>query len=144
MMLYWSQGSGRHGPVRTQAHRGDASCADRATYNRLVSASTLTSLFGTALPLIQAPMAGAQGSALAIAVSSAGGLGSLPAAMLTPDGLRDEIAATTAATSKPYNVNFFCHVPPTPDADRELRWRERLAPYYRELDIDPQTIPSGP
>jgi nitronate monooxygenase len=102
------------------------------------------SLLGTALPLIQAPMAGAQGSALAIAVSKAGGLGSLPAALLTPDGLRDEIAATAAATSNPYNVNFFCHVPPTPDPDRELRWRERLAPYYRELDIDPQTIPSGP
>lgn len=102
------------------------------------------SLLGTALPLIQAPMAGVQGSALAIAVSNAGGLGSLPAAMLTPDGLRDEIAAIAAATSNPYNVNFFCHAPPTPDVDRELRWRERLAPYYRELDIDPQTVPSGP
>src|SRR5688500_17250097 len=99
---------------------------------------------GTAPPLLQAAVAGAQSSALAIAVSNAGGLGSLPAALLTPDGLRDEIAATAAATSNPYNVNFFCHVPPTPDADRELRWRERLAPYYRELDIDPQTIPSGP
>ena len=111
---------------------------------RAVRNPQLISLLGTALPLIQAPMAGSQGSALAIAVSNAGGLGSLPAALLTPDGLRDEIAATAAATSKPYNVNFFCHVPPTPDADRELRWRERLGPYYRELDIDPQTIPSGP
>ena len=72
-------------------------------------------LLGTALPVIQAPMAGAQGSALAIAVSNAGGLGSLPGAMLTPDGLRDEIATITASTSKPYNVNFFCHTPPTPD-----------------------------
>ena len=89
-------------------------------------------------------MAGSQGSALTIAVSNAGGLGSLPAALLTPDGLRDEIAATAAATSEPYNVNFFCHVPPTPDADREKRWRELLAPYYRELAIDPQTIPPGP
>ena len=75
----------------------------------------LVSLLGVALPLIQAPMAGAQGSALAIAVSNAGGLGSLPAAMLTPDGLRDEIAAITTSTSNPYNVNFFCHVPPTRD-----------------------------
>jgi nitronate monooxygenase len=89
-------------------------------------------------------MAGVQGSALAVAVSNAGGLGSLPAAMLTPDGLRDEISAITAATSKPYNVNFFCHLPPTPDPDREARWRDRLAPYYRELGIDPRTIQAGP
>jgi nitronate monooxygenase len=106
--------------------------------------STLASLLGTDLPLIQAPMAGVQGSALAIAVSNAGGLGSLPGAMLTPDRLRDEIAAITASTSTPYNVNFFCHTPPTPDADREARWRDLLTPYYRELGIDPQTIQPGP
>ena len=89
-------------------------------------------------------MAGAQDSALAIAVSNAGGLGSLPGAMLTPDGLRDEIATIATHTSKPYNVNFFCHTPPTPDRDREARWRDLLAPYYRELGIDPQAIQSGP
>ena len=100
----------------------------------------MASLFGTPLPVIQAPMAGAQGSALAIAVSNAGGLGSLPGAMLTPDGLRDEIATIATHTSKPYNVNFFCHTLPIPDADREARWRDVLAPYYRELGIDPQAI----
>jgi nitronate monooxygenase len=89
-------------------------------------------------------MAGVQGSALAIAVSNAGGLGSLPAAMLTPDGLRDEISAISAGTSKPYNVNFFCHIQPTPDPDREARWRDLLGPYYRELGIDLQTIQAGP
>ena len=41
------------------------------------------SLLGSELPLIQAPMAGFQGAALAIAVCKAGGLGSLPCAMLT-------------------------------------------------------------
>jgi nitronate monooxygenase len=102
-------------------------------------------VLGIDLPLIQAPMAGVQGSSLAIAVSTAGGLGSLPCAMLDPDGIRDEIAAIAAHTSKPYNVNFFCHTPPTPDADRELKWREMLAPYYRELGIDPPSISSpGP
>jgi nitronate monooxygenase len=109
-----------------------------------VSTPTLKSLLGISLPIIQAPMAGAQGSALAIAVSNAGGLGSLPAAMLTPDALRDEIAAVTRSTSKPYNVNFFCHTPPAPDAGREARWREMLAPYYRELGVDPHGIQSGP
>lgn len=43
---------------------------------------------GIELPVIQAPMAGVQGSALALAVGRAGGLGSLPAAMLTVEDLR--------------------------------------------------------
>jgi nitronate monooxygenase len=85
-------------------------------------------------------MAGAQGSALAISVSAAGGLGSLPAALLTPDQLRDEIGAIAARTSNPYNVNFFCHTPPAPDPERHDRWRALLEPYYRELGVEP---PSG-
>jgi nitronate monooxygenase len=89
-------------------------------------------------------MAGVQGSLLATAVSNAGGLGSLPGAMLTPDALRDEILAVSRSTSRPWNVNFFCHRPPTPAADAEARWRDLLAPYYRELGIDPQTIEPGP
>jgi nitronate monooxygenase len=101
-------------------------------------------LFGIALPIIQAPMAGAQGSALAIAVSNAGGLGSLPCAMLAPDTMRRELAAIRAATDKPYNVNFFCHVPPQPDAAREALWRDTLAPYYAEFGIDQASIASGP
>ena len=88
-------------------------------------------------------MAGVQGSALTIAVSNAGGLGSLPAAMLTADALRDELAAIARSTSQPYNVNFFCHTPPQADAAREARWRERLAPYYRECGLDPQVIPAA-
>jgi nitronate monooxygenase len=98
---------------------------------------------GIELPIIQAPMAGVQGSALAIAVSNAGGLGSLPCAMLTTDALRGELAAIAAGTRKPFNVNFFCHRPPVPDADRETRWRAALAPYYNEHGIDPATIPAG-
>jgi nitronate monooxygenase len=104
----------------------------------------IRSLFGVELPIIQAPMAGSQGSALAIAVSNAGGLGSLPCAMLTPDAMRAELRAITAATSQPYNVNFFCHQPPVPDAAREAAWRAVLAPYYAELGIDPASIPAGP
>ncbi|GAB3470851.1 nitronate monooxygenase [Massilia terrae] len=105
---------------------------------------SLQTLLGTALPIIQAPMAGAQGSALAIAVSNAGGLGSLPCAMLAPDAMRKELAAIRAATDKPFNVNFFCHTPPAPQPGVEARWREVLAPYYAEFGIDPATIPAGP
>jgi nitronate monooxygenase len=104
----------------------------------------LGELLGTELPVIQAPMAGAQGSALAIAVCNAGGLGSLPCAMLGLDAIRGELAAIAAATRRPYNVNFFCHAPPEPDAGREAAWRSALAPYYAEYGIDPSAIPPGP
>jgi nitronate monooxygenase len=76
------------------------------------------SLLGTALPIVQAPMAGVQGSALAIAVSNAGGLGSLPCAMLSTDALRGELEALREHARGPYNVNFFAHRPPAPDAAR--------------------------
>ena len=104
----------------------------------------LSHLLGTRYPLIQAPMAGVQGSAMAIAVSNAGALGSLPCAMLTPETIRQELQAITAAIQgQPYNVNFFCHTPPEPDAAREAIWREALAPYLAEFGIDPATIPAG-
>jgi nitronate monooxygenase len=105
---------------------------------------TLKPLFGIEVPIVQAPMAGVQLNKLASAVSEAGALGSLPCAMLTPDSLRKEMDAIAATTSRPLNVNFFCHRPPEPDLAREARWREKLAPYYRELGIDPASIPAGP
>lgn len=101
---------------------------------------SLEELFGVELPIIQAPMAGVQGSALAIAVSNAGGLGSLPCALLSPDAMRREVSTIKAQTAKPFNVNFFCHTPPAPDVAREAAWRERLAPYYQEFGIDPRAI----
>ena len=48
--------------------------------------NTLAERLGTRWPLIQAPMAGSQGSALALAVGAAGALGSLPGALLAVDG----------------------------------------------------------
>ena len=96
------------------------------------------------IPLIQAPMAGAQGVALAVAVCKAGGLGSLPAAMLTPDRLREQIAMARDATSAPFNVNFFCHSEPVANPEIEARWRNRLAPYYAEAGVDLSAVPAGP
>ena len=89
-------------------------------------------------------MAGVQGSALATAVSNAGGLGSMPCALLRPAAMRDELERIRAATTKPYNVNFFCHQPPAPDATRDAAWKAALAPYYRELEIDVAAIPADP
>ncbi len=106
--------------------------------------TTLRDIIGTDLPLIQAPMAGVQGAALAIAVSNAGGLGSLPCAMLSVQTLRAELALIRAQTSRPFNVNFFCHTPPAPDDEREARWRAALAPFHTEYGIDPARIAAGP
>ena len=94
-------------------------------------------LFGIETPILQAPMAGAQGSAMAIAVSEAGGLGALPTAVLGAAQLETEIAAIRAATKQPFNLNFFCHKPPRVDADASARWIAALRPAYDALGIAP-------
>jgi nitronate monooxygenase len=104
---------------------------------------TLRDLLGIEHAIVQAPMAGVQDSALAIAVSNAGGLGSLPCAFLTLTSMREELLQIQAHASKPYNVNFFCHRPPSSDAERNAAWRAVLAPYYRELGLDAGAIPAG-
>jgi nitronate monooxygenase len=104
----------------------------------------LTTLFGIEHPIVLAPMAGAMDFELVAAVSEAGGLGSLPCAMLTAETLRDQFAKIRARTKKAINVNFFCHTPPAPSNAREVRWRDRLKPYYEELGIDPALpVPSS-
>src|SRR5215813_3151527 len=104
---------------------------------------TLRQLLGIELPIIQAPMAGAQGGAMAVAVSNAGGLGSLPCAMLSLEAMRNELALIKAQTDRPFNVNFFCHTPPTPSPEREAAWKALLSPYYKKYGIDPETVPVG-
>ena len=96
----------------------------------------LLDLIGIDLPIIQAPMAGANGLAMAIAVSEAGGLGSLPCAMLDADKVRAEIGVILLKTAKPVNVNFFCHKPAVPNSNRDAVWKWHLAVYYKELGLD--------
>ncbi len=105
---------------------------------------SIARLFGIEIPVIQAPMAGVQLGALAAAVSEAGALGSLPCALLSNEGMVRELELIRARTARPFNVNFFCHVPPAADARREEAWRRELAASYREYGIDPATIPAGP
>lgn len=103
----------------------------------------LLDLFGIDLPILQAPMAGANGADMVIAVSQAGGLGGLPCAQLSPAQVTDAVAHIRAQTSAPFNLNFFCHTPPDLDsaAVREslTRWREHLAPYYKEAGLPEDT-----
>src|SRR5262245_30740877 len=103
-----------------------------------------TEMFGVELPIIQAPMAGSSDAELAIAVSEAGGLGSIPCAMLTSEQARASLMTFRQRTARPVNLNFFCHRVPKADAEREQRWRERFAPYYAELGIDASTPANVP
>ncbi len=102
----------------------------------------LLELAGIELPIIQAPMAGANGSAMAAAVSAAGGLGSLPCALLDTAMARAEIGVIGQSTSKPFNVNFFCHGPAKADGARDTAWAARLRGYYDEFGADAATAPA--
>jgi nitronate monooxygenase len=103
-----------------------------------------TARLGLALPLIQAPMAGFQGAALAGAVAQAGALGSLPGAAMTPQALGDAVASLRQRGGAPINLNFFCHEPPAADPAREAAWREALRPFYEELGVSLSAIAGGP
>jgi nitronate monooxygenase len=98
----------------------------------------LIEMLGIAHPILLAPMAGPGTHELAIAVSEAGGLGGLPCAMLQPAEIAAQTRAIQERTSRPFNLNFFCHTAPEPDAAREDAWKRRLSPYYRELGLDPE------
>ncbi len=104
----------------------------------------LIDLLKIELPIIQAPIAGAMDYDLTVAAAEAGALGTLPCAMLNADQTRDQMANIRARTNKPVGLAFFCHKPPALNNAREVRWRERLAPYYREFAIDPAApVPSS-
>ena len=104
----------------------------------------IQNLFGIELPIIQAPMAGSAFAELVIAVSAAGGLGSLACAMLNATQLREQVETIRSHTPNPINLNFFCHRPPTVDNQRTAAWENLLAKYYREFDIERSVTDKGP
>jgi nitronate monooxygenase len=95
-------------------------------------------LFHIAIPIIQAPMAGAVLSEMVVAVSEAGGLGSLPCATLSVEQARGQLEAIRQQTTRPINVNFFCHQHPHREPASEIKWRQRLENYYREFALETQ------
>ncbi|MEY4561817.1 MAG: hypothetical protein RLZZ618_1094 [Pseudomonadota bacterium] len=104
---------------------------------------SISGFLGSRLPLIQAPMAGSQNSRLAIAVCRAGGLGSLPCAMLSPQALHAELTLMAEGTDQPYNVNFFAHQTPAADPAREAAWQALFAPYHQAFGIAPPAAGAG-
>ncbi|USD68027.1 nitronate monooxygenase [Vibrio sp. SCSIO 43136] len=96
---------------------------------------TLHQLFGIPTNIIQAPMAGVQNWELAVAVSKAGGLGSIPCGMLTPEQVAAEIEQFKAHSNYLYNLNFFCHHMPPVNKSRLANWQEKLQHHYDELGL---------
>src|SRR5258708_4900507 len=94
-------------------------------------------LFGCEFPIVLAPMAGVMDADLVIAAAQGGALGSLPSALLSTEKTREQIGIIRQRVSAPVNMNFFCHRPVDADPAREAGWKARLAPYYRELGLDP-------
>jgi nitronate monooxygenase len=127
--------------VTGQHHRAEV-LRRREIFVRNWPDQRLLDLFGIALPILQAPMAGPGTPELAMAVSDAGGLGSLPCAQLSLEQTRAALDLIRPSASRPLNLNFFCHVPPVADPVRSLNWRACLAPYFVELCLDPETVPA--
>lgn len=96
-------------------------------------------LTGARVPIVQAPMAGAGGVALAAAAIRGGAVGSLPCAMLTPDQVRAQVAEVRAQAEGPLNLNFFCHT--LGEAPDEAVWRATLQPFYEKEGVGPPETP---
>jgi len=102
-----------------------------------MSKNALTSLLGIDTPIIQAPMAGVSTPALAAAVSNAGWLGSLGVGAMNAQGARKVIRETRELTSRPFNINVFCHAPASAEPAVEKAWTEWLAPVFAQYGATP-------
>lgn len=100
----------------------------------------LLKLLGIQIPIIQAPMAGADSVELVINVARAGGLGSLACAMLTTDQVIAQYHSIKAKTNQPINLNFFCHQQVEKSSIQQQKWLNRLLPYYTAYHLDPATV----
>jgi nitronate monooxygenase len=81
-------------------------------------------------------MAGVATPEMAAAVTNAGGLGSLGLGAAGALGARDMIQALRALTSRPFNVNVFCHQPASADAVREQAWLKALGPLFERYGAE--------
>src|SRR5450755_2907913 len=97
----------------------------------------LLDLFKTEFPIIQAPMAGVMDTDLAIAAAQGGALGSLPCAMLSVEKAREQVLIIRQRVAAPINMNFSCQKVAAANPARLAEWKQRLAPYYEELELDP-------
>ena len=103
----------------------------------------LLELLKLEIPIIQAPMAGADSIALARSVSSTGALGSLACALLSPDGVREAVRALSEGMNTPINLNFFCHTMSVLDSAANEKWKNLLRSHYDRLALDIEAVPES-
>lgn len=93
-------------------------------------------------PIIQAPMAGGSCTPeLIAAVSNAGGLGSFPGSLLSPQAIRDQVARIRSLTDRPFQMNFFVQGTPAPLTDELERASELLRPVWQSLGWTELPVP---
>jgi nitronate monooxygenase len=110
----------------------------------MVPKTRATEVLGIEHPIVQAPMAGGSTTPeLVAAVSNAGGLGSLGAAYLPPEALREQIRKIRDLTERPFGVNLFVPSPFEEDPERIEHANALLGQYRKELGIEaPEKISS--
>jgi nitronate monooxygenase len=102
----------------------------------------LLNSLGIQHPIIQGPLGGGPSTPeLVAAVSSAGGLGSLGAAYMTPDQITDAIQRIRSLTAQPFSVNLFAggwdaNVQADPAPMLEI-----LSEIHQTLGLPPPTAP---
>ncbi len=108
-----------------------------------MATSHFTAILGIDHALVQAPMAGgATTPELVAAVSNAGALGSLGAALLSPSAIIESVQRIRSLTIHPFNVNLFVMDPPRPNDSAIARAQALLAPIRASLGLGPATTPS--
>ena len=93
------------------------------------------------IPILQAPMLGAQDEAMALAVSGAGGLGAIAVSASSPDEIEARIGALKRS-GHPFGVNLFVLAPVRPETEVIDRALARLAPWHARLDLPPPAAPN--
>ncbi|GAB2859397.1 nitronate monooxygenase [Pseudoduganella ginsengisoli] len=94
-------------------------------------------------PIIQGPTAGGANTPDQVAaVSNAGALGSLAGSLLSPDTLRNQVAAIRERTDRPFCLNFFVQNTPSPSADEVARAEVLLRPVLDALGWDKLPLPA--
>lgn len=103
----------------------------------MVLETKVTEILRIEHPIVQAPMAGGPTTPkLVAAVSNAGGLGSLGAAYLSPETLREQVREIRGLTGESFGVNLFVPSPFEVDPERIRRANALLGQYREELGIE--------
>lgn len=96
----------------------------------------LSQQLGIQYPIFLSPMAGVSTPQLAAEVSNVGGLGSLGLGASSVASCREQILATQALTTKPFQVNFFCHQTVAVNEQQHQTWIDYLRPTFARFGAE--------